>query len=297
MPIIEMQNVSKKYRLAEHPAVRQINLSIFEGQRVGLIGANGSGKTTLMRLMLNFVKPDEGIVRVMGHSDLERARQHIGFVPERQEGLENFTPRELLEIAARMHLLSARETEKRLAELLTFAGLNEVADQLIADFSKGMAQRVQICLALLHRPKILLLDEPMSGLDPGGQKDVRDLLQRLSAITLVYASHQLGEIEMFCDTVTILHKGVIKQQVSLAEIDREIFTVELPPEARPLVAAFFGENITWLEEKPNLLKIQFTARPDTFKKFAAALHEKNLEIRRLRSSSILEDLYHRYVLA
>lgn len=297
MQVIEMQNVSKKYRLAEHPAVRQINLSISDGQKMGLIGANGSGKTTLMRLMLNFVKPDKGTVRVMGLSDLEKARQHIGFVPERQEGLENFTPRELLEIAARMHQLSAKETEKRLAELLDFAELREVADQLIADFSKGMSQRVQICLALLHQPKILLLDEPMSGLDPGGQKDVRDLLQKLTGITLVYASHQLGEIEMFCDTVTILHKGTIAQQVNLAEIDREIFTVELPPKARPLVEAFFGENIKLLELTPNVMKVQFTTNSDIFKKFAAALDKKNIEIRRLRSSSILEDLYYRYVLS
>lgn len=297
MQVIELKQVSKTYRLAEQPAVREITLSLSAGQRLGLIGANGSGKTTLMRLILNFVKPDEGLIRVMGMSDLEQARCYIGFVPERQEGLENFTPRELLQISARMHQLPPEETRKRMEELLEFAELDDVADQLIADFSKGMAQRVQICLALLHRPKILLLDEPMSGLDPGGQKDVREVLQKLDEISLVYASHQLSEIETFCDTVVILHRGQIKRQINLAEIRQEIFTMELPAAARPLVEKFFGESMQLLEHNAHTIKVQFTANSDMFQKFVAALDAQNIEIRRLRSSSILEELYHRYVLS
>lgn len=293
--IIELKNVSKQYRLAESPAIKKVSLRIHERERLGLIGANGSGKTTLMRLILNFVLPDAGEIRIIGRGDLEKARQYIGFVAERQEGMENFTPRELLKISAQMYGLTNAETNRRIESLLRFAEISDVADQLLADFSKGMAQRVQICLALLHQPKILLLDEPMSGLDPGGQKDVREMLEKLEDITLIFASHHLDEIELFCTSAVFLHHGEIVARKKLAEIRKIVFTLEIPPAAKPLLLEYFHSTLQILEEKSDHLNVQFEANSEAFQKFAAELTQGGLEIKRLRSTSILENLYHQYV--
>ncbi len=293
--IIELRDVSKKYHLAENPAIKNVSLEIRERERLGLVGANGSGKTTLMRLMLSFVLPDSGEIRIMGYDDIEKARQNIGFVAERQEGLENFTPRELLKISARMHGLDGAESAGRIDSLLRFAEISEVGDQLIADFSKGMAQRVQICLALLHQPKILLLDEPMSGLDPGGQKDVRQMLEKIKDITLVFASHNLDEIESFCNSVVFLDHGEIVARKKLTEIHKVVFTLETTPAAKPLLFKYFDSTLQMLAEKSNHLKVRFEADSDVFQKFAAELTESGLEIKRLRSTGILENLYHQYV--
>ncbi len=293
--IIELKNVSKQYRLAESPAIKNVSLAVYEKERLGLIGANGSGKTTLMRLMLNFVRPDTGELRILGSGNIENVRRYIGFVAERQEGMENFTPRELLEISARMYGLNKIETNQRIESLLTFAEISDVADQLLADFSKGMAQRVQICLALLHQPKILLLDEPMSGLDPGGQKDVRKMLEKLEDITLVFASHHLDEIELFCTSVVFLHHGEIVAQRKLAENRNIIFTLEITPAAKQILMNYFEPTLQIVGEKPDYLKVQFETDSDIFQKFVAELTQCKFEIKRLRSSSILETLYHQYV--
>ena len=297
MSLIEIDNVSKTYFRALEPAVENINLKIEPGERIGLIGANGSGKTTLIRLLMNFVIPEEGSIRIMGEADLESARKQIGYVPERQEGMENFTPRELLKFSAQMNGISAAKAAPKIDELLAFAELTDVADNLISDFSKGMSQRVHICIALMHDPQILLLDEPMSGLDPGGQKDVRDILQKLKNITMIYASHHLDEIETVCTKVVIIHGGNLVRELSLDEIRQEIYTMELDNVSgvQFLLEQFDELQPLVLSGGEDRLKIQFIANSDTIQKVMAVLNNQNIEVRRLRSRSVLEDLYHNYI--
>jgi ABC-2 type transport system ATP-binding protein len=295
MPVIELNNVSKTYFRAADPAVDQFNLKVYAGERIGLIGANGSGKTTIMRLLLNFVLPEKGSISIMGESNLEKARKHIGFVPERQEGMENFTPRELLQISARMYGMDSTRSKEKIQSLLEFAELSEVSGNLLSDFSKGMSQRVHICIALIHDPKILLLDEPMSGLDPGGQKDVRDILLKLKDITMIYASHNLDEIETFCTKVVIIHHGKLIRELSLEEIRQEVFTLELESRFYPLLEKFPDLKPEILSQQEDTIQVQFIAWPDVIRKIMAVFNEHQIEIRRLRSRSVLEHLYHRYV--
>lgn len=295
MAAIEMKRVSKTYFRASRPALQEVNLNISAGERAGLIGANGSGKTTLLRLLMSFVLPDEGDIRIWGEDSLEKARKYIGFVPERQEGMENFTPRELLRISARMYGMKEAEANPRIAELLQFAELGSVADELLSDFSKGMAQRAQICIALIHRPPILLLDEPMSGLDPGGQEDVRTLLFRLKDLTMIYASHNLEEIETFCSSVIIIHQGQIVEKLNLREIRREIFTMELASSAAGILEDFRELNPRVLSREGKDIQIQIISDSDSIQKFIAELNKRQMAIKRLRSRSVLEDYYHRYV--
>jgi ABC-2 type transport system ATP-binding protein len=294
---VEINNVSKTYFKALRPAVQDVQLLIKPGDRVGLIGANGSGKTTLLRLLMNLVLPDHGSIRILGKSNLEKAREVIGFVPERQEGMENFTPRELLQISAKMYGLKGGAAQQRIEELLVFAELTGVADDLLSDFSKGMAQRVQICIALIHQPQILLLDEPMSGLDPGGQRDAKELMRRLTDLTMIYASHNLEEIETFCSSVIIIHEGKIVKQLNLEELRQEIFTIEIDRPAADIMEKFADLKPKVLSEKSDQVEVQIITDSDTIQKFITALNEQRLSIRRLRSRSILEEYYHQYVVS
>jgi ABC-2 type transport system ATP-binding protein len=292
---IEMNDVNKTYDRAAQPALSEVSLRISSGEKIGLIGANGSGKTTLLRLLMNFVLPDKGRIQIWGENNLEKARKYIGFVPERQEGMENFTPRELLHISAQMYGMKGVETKQRIDELLAFAELSKVADDLLSGFSKGMAQRVQICIALIHQPQILLLDEPMSGLDPGGQDDVRNLLFRLPNLTMLYASHNLEEIETFCSSVIIIHRGQIVQKLNLDEIQQEIFTMELHGLEMKLLDGFKELNPKILWRDADKVQLQMISDSDSIQKFIAVLNDRQVGIKRLRSRSVLEDYYHRYV--
>ena len=294
-PLIELRGIWKTYRHADQPALQDIDLKIYPGQRVGLIGANGSGKTTLLRLLMNFVVPDRGAIVIRGTTNLEEARKFMGFVPEKQEGLENFTPGELLKLSAEMYGIPAEIAARRMEELISFARLAPVVDTLASDFSKGMIQRMQLSLALIHQPSILLLDEPMSGLDPGGQKEVREMLHRLSDITMIYASHQLEEVEEFCTSVVILHRGVIAGQIDLTEIPREVYTFDIHPEAVKLLSGISDIEYQIVREHSDVVRLQLVTTPDIFQKVVALLTEKRYQLQRLRSRSMLEELYYQYV--
>jgi ABC-type multidrug transport system ATPase subunit len=160
-----------------------------------------------------------------------------------------------------------------------------------------MAQRVQICIALIHQPQILLLDEPMSGLDPGGQRDAKELMRRLTDLTMIYASHNLEEIETFCSSVIIIHEGKIVKQLNLEELRQEIFTIEIDRPAADIMEKFADLKPKVLSEKSDQVEVQIITDSDTIQKFITALNEQRLSIRRLRSRSILEEYYHQYVVS
>lgn len=294
--MIQFFHVTKTYSHSTKPAVKDITFEIKEGERVGLIGANGSGKTTLFRLLMNFIIPDSGNILINGEHNLEKTRQWLGYVPERQEGLENFTPIELLNLAGQMHGIPSKELNHRIRELLHFAELEEVKDVLISDFSKGMLQRLQIILALIHQPPILLLDEPMSGLDPEGQREVQQILYQLTDKTLVYASHNLAEVEEFCSRVMILHQGELIKQLTLAEIEDEVYTFDIVSELLPLLKEKHFEYKI-LRESGKVKRIQIITTPQHFQELVAEVHQRGEQIQRLRSRGILEELYHTYVLS
>ncbi len=292
-PAIVLENITKRYARDSRAALQNVSMQIADGDRVGIIGANGSGKTTLMRIIMNFIRPDEGIVKVCGSENLEQGRAAIGFIPERQQGMENFTPRELLTTAARMLNMPRAQIADRVNELLLYAEITDAADNLLASFSKGMSQRVQICLAIIHNPSILLLDEAMSGLDPGGQKTVRDLLLKLNKQTLLYASHNLEEIETFCDKVVILHEGEIAERLSLAELQQEVNQFDVANAALPLISKALPEAFETLRQRDGQSRVRFIASSATLHSLLNALSDAGFTVSRLRSKSVLEDIYHR----
>ncbi|HEV8188044.1 MAG TPA: ABC transporter ATP-binding protein [Pyrinomonadaceae bacterium] len=227
MPVIEITNLTKDYevgfwRKRRVRALDGLSLSVDHGQIFGFLGANGAGKTTTLKLLMRLIFPTTGSARILGH-DIGDVSMHqrIGYLPENPYFYDYLTAREFLEYCAEIFGLRAAERKKRSADLLARVRLDEKRwDTQLRKFSKGMLQRVGLAQSLVNDPEIVFLDEPMSGLDPVGRREVRDLIASLrdEGKTVFMCSHILSDIEVLCDRVAILKKGKLAQVGYLDEL-------------------------------------------------------------------------------
>jgi ABC-2 type transport system ATP-binding protein len=190
--------------------VRDLNLVVNREEVFGFLGPNGSGKTTTMKMLLGLTQPTKGKVELLGKPTSEvSVRQQIGFVPEAPYFYTYLTAEEVLLFYGRLAGLSGHALDRRVEELLEMVGLVEARHRQLGKFSKGMLQRVGLAQALIHDPTLVILDEPMSGLDPIGRKDVRDLIMRLrkQGKTVFFSTHIIPDVEMLCDRVGIIAGG------------------------------------------------------------------------------------------
>lgn len=216
MYAIEARALTRSYgRVA---ALAGLSLRVAQGECYGLLGPNGAGKSTLLHVLLGFLQPDSGQIRVMGMAAAQ-ARQQLGYLPERMRLPLHTTPTEYLHDLGRLSGLSGRQLTIRCQELLEQVGLLAAAKRRIGGLSKGMQQRLGIAQAILHDPRLLLIDEPSSGLDPAGQQEMLELLAALRDrhYTMLICSHQLHEIEQLCDRVGILRAGQLVCELALAD--------------------------------------------------------------------------------
>ena len=293
--ILQIEHLTKRYPDQSQPALKDFSLTLYAGERVGIIGANGSGKTTLFRLLVNLLRPDEGTIKWGERDEAADAGPYPGYVPEHSTGLDNFTPLELLELAGAMMGLSREQIRTRSSELLQWAGLKAQARELLSGFSKGMRQRVLLALALIHQPQLLLLDEPMSGLDPQGQQELRRLLQSLQHQTLLLATHRLEVVEWLCDRVVILHQGRIAGEVNLAEVTQQMFFLEGDAGVREALEKIPGVEIRDWQAKGNREKVEFLSSGIELEIILYQLKQHRISVHRVQTRSILEELYQRYV--
>jgi len=227
MSAVEITNLTKDYevgfwRKRKVRALDDLSLSIDEHQIFGFLGANGAGKTTTLKLLMRLIFPTSGSARILGH-DIQDVRMHrrIGYLPENPYFYDYLTARELLEYCAELFGFPAAERRKRAADLLARVKLDEKRwDTQLRKFSKGMLQRVGLAQSLVNDPEIVFLDEPMSGLDPVGRREVRDLIASLrdDGKTVFMCSHILSDIEVLCDRVAILKRGKLAQVGHLDEL-------------------------------------------------------------------------------
>jgi ABC-2 type transport system ATP-binding protein len=227
MPAVEITNLTKDYdvgfwRKRKVRALDDLSLSIDEGQIFGFLGANGAGKTTTLKLLMRLIFPTSGAARILGH-DIGDVRMHarIGYLPENPYFYDYLTARELLEYCAELFGFPAAARRKRAVDLLARVNLDERRwDTQLRKFSKGMLQRVGLAQSLVNDPEIVFLDEPMSGLDPVGRREVRDLIASLrdEGKTVFMCSHILSDIEVLCDRVAILKRGRLAQEGYLDEL-------------------------------------------------------------------------------
>lgn len=210
---VEIRDLSKSY--GEVKALDNISLTIPEGDFFGLLGPNGAGKTTLIRILTTLIKPTSGSANVMGMDavhDPAAVREMIGVVPQAMTSDLDLTGRETMDIYARFYGIPKRERKERADELLTMVGLKERAGDLVATYSGGMRRRLEIARGLVHRPALLILDEPTIGLDPQSRHVVWELLEnfrKADRLTILLTTHYMEEAETLCDHVAIIDYGKI----------------------------------------------------------------------------------------
>jgi len=230
MSVVEINNLTKDYEIGflrkrKVRALDGLTLSIEGGQIFGFLGANGAGKTTTLKLLMRLIFPTAGGARILGQ-DFQNVSVHqrIGYLPENPYFYDYLTAREFLDYCAQLFGLDAPVRRKRAADLLARVRLDEKRwDTQLRKFSKGMLQRVGLAQSIINDPEIVFLDEPMSGLDPIGRREVRDLIASLrqEGKTVFMCSHILSDIEVLCDRVAILRSGKLAQQGRLEDLRQQ----------------------------------------------------------------------------
>ncbi len=219
--MIQITNLTRRFDSLV--AVDDLTVEVPAGKIVALLGANGAGKTTTLNMLTTLLEPSEGTARVAGHDIRDEGpavRRALGYVPEHGILYEGLTADEYLELAGRVRGLDAAAIRERAGKLLDFFCIDEVRDNRLGTFSKGMRRKVLVTAALLHRPQVLFLDEPMDGLDVKSQKGLGDLLreQAASGCTVVYSSHILQQVEELCEHVVLIHQGRLRYAGPLADL-------------------------------------------------------------------------------
>jgi ABC-2 type transport system ATP-binding protein len=265
-PAIRTEGLSRRY--GEVQAVADLNLVVPAGSIFGFLGRNGAGKTTTMRLITGLARPDSGRAWVNGVETTDgndRGRSQFGYLPQEPAFYGWMTAAEYLDHSGRLFGLNDIERQERVEELLRLVDLAGTGRRRVGGFSGGMKQRLGLAQALIHNPAVLILDEPMAGLDPAGRRDVIDLLAALREhVTVFFSTHILADVERVCDTVGILHEGrlvdVAGREELMARYSADVAELILPDEAPATLPAFIAElqALPWVSgvtSEGNLLRV------------------------------------------
>ena len=253
--MIDVKNLCKSYGPIQ--ALDQVSLEIADGEIVGLLGPNGAGKTTMIKILTGYLQPDEGLVTVNGLDVLEHTKAvqaQIGYLPENAPLYPELTVQGYLRMMADLREIPEEEQRYYLSQAVYATALQEHLTRPIGELSKGFRQRVGLAQAILHRPRILILDEPTVGLDPTQIIEVRELVRRLAkTCTVLFSTHILSEVEALCDRVIILINGRVKADAKLSELAASSSAVLVLQEAAP-------QTITALRRLPGVREVNaFTA--------------------------------------
>ncbi|HEY5992267.1 MAG TPA: ABC transporter ATP-binding protein [Candidatus Udaeobacter sp.] len=224
-PAVAVHGLTKIFSVPFHRqsivAVKDLNLRIEPGEVYGLLGPNGSGKSTTLKIILGLVSPTRGRTEIFGRdSRLVESREAVGFLPENPYFQKFLTGEETLRFFGRLCGLRGGKLKNRVNELLDLVGLNKARNRRLGTYSKGMLQRIGLAQALIHDPRLVVLDEPTAGVDPAGSREIRDLILDLKqrGITVLLSSHLLAQAQEICDRVGILADGVLVREGHLQEL-------------------------------------------------------------------------------
>jgi ABC-2 type transport system ATP-binding protein len=251
--VIEARGLVRRF--GERTAVDALDLELRSGECLGLLGPNGAGKSTTVRILATLLAPSGGTVRVLGLdpvADGERLRARIGVVPQELALYEHLSARENLEFFAVLQGLSGLLLADAVQQGLALAGLEERARDKVKSFSGGMMRRLNVAIALVHRPELVFLDEPTVGIDPQSRERIYEMVEGLHArgVTMIYTSHQLGEVERLCDRIVILDRGAKVAEGTLEELQRHPKVERRGGASLRLASGADGERArAWLAER------------------------------------------------
>lgn len=224
-PVVVMERLTKKY--GTFTALDDLTLTLYAGQILGLIGPNGAGKTTAIKILVGLIRPTAGTATIAGADcvrDSHKIKRLVGYMPDTFGAYDNMRVREYLDFFGAAFGIRRRDRVKRIEEVMDITGTAYMRDKYVESLSHGMQQRVGLARTLLHDPQVLILDEPVNGLDPQARIEMRDLMIRLAAFgkTLLVTSHILPELSRICDRIAILTHGKMRAFGTVAEIGRQV---------------------------------------------------------------------------
>ncbi len=304
--VIEVNDLTKTYLTPfarkRVEALRGVTFSVEEGQIFGFVGPNGAGKTTTIRMMMGLIRPTGGSIKLLGHTVPSRAaRERVGFLPESPYFYDYLTVPELLDLAGRLFGVPAPLRKQRADELIDRVGLGRARTQSLKKFSKGMLQRAGLAQALMNDPSLVVLDEPMSGLDPLGRKEVRDLIVSLreAGKTVFFSTHILSDVEAITDRVAIVARGSLQTSGTPAELVAKTIlgvdiTVRLPVERELGALAEGAKGVRRVGEEVSL-QLPATADVDAWLTAAHGIGARIVQVSPRHET--LEDLFLREIAA
>lgn len=292
MSLLIVENLSKSFK--DFKAVQNLNFTVNSGDVYGFLGPNGAGKSTTLRMILGLIYPSSGKITFNGKEITPNSRAYlkdIGALIERPDFFENLSALNNLKIFAKLSEIS--NPTERIQEVLEEVKLWERRNSKVKSYSQGMKQRLGIAQAILHKPKLIILDEPSNGLDPQGQADMRNLILKISKemnITVIISSHILSEIELICNRMIIINNGEKLKEGNVKEImEAEQIKVEIKTgDIEKTISIVQSMNLNF-EQKPNsiILKIHEDLIPELNKK----LYENKIELYELKQLRTLEQYF------
>ena len=301
-PVVEARGLTKVY--GDTRAVDGIDFDLYPGEIVGLLGPNGAGKTTTILMMLGLTELSEGTVSVMGHDPLHdplEVKRHIGYLPDSVGFYDNLSARENLLYTAKLAGFARDEAHEHIAEALRRVRLDDVADNKVASYSRGMRQRLGLAEVMMKRSDVAILDEPTSGLDPQSTHELLDMIRGLKAdgVAVLLSSHLLDRVQSVCDRVLLFNQGRIALQGTIPELSRQVlgggYAIEIETTRTDVAAALKGvpgiRDV--ISEGDNRFRV--IAESDLRSVIATRLVGQGAELLRLSVvEPRLDDIYERY---